>query len=137
MLKAFLDMFESFSGNLRSVDKDYCGYSMVLKTFFFDNSCLLTVQHMHMILKHVEDPLVNKTNKVAKPIAISMLISLLHVGITSESFDAEFNKIESECQYRYDDKHQLNFWFSRLMVLVVPVLAYNIYSLQEYTKGTM
>ena len=85
---------------------------------------------MHTILKHVEDPLVNKINKVTKPVAISMLISGMHVAIISRSFHAEFNNLDSTCQYNYGPSRSLDFWFCRLMVLVVPILAYYIYNLQ-------
>jgi hypothetical protein len=41
------------------------------------------------------------------------------------------------CQYEWSAVHGLDFWFSRAMVLVVPVLVYNVWCLREYTNGSM
>lgn len=41
---------------------------------------------MHTIRKHVEDPLVNKTNKIIKPFVISTIIALVHVIVIFNLF---------------------------------------------------
>jgi hypothetical protein len=137
MAKVFVDMIDAIYKKINVYDQTYCGWSMMFKTLAFDSSCFLTVQHMHTILKHVEDPLVNKINKVAKPIAISMLLSGVHVVILQNSFHAEFNRLDATCEYHYGPDREVDFWFSRLMILVAPVLLYYIYSLHKYTNGTM
>jgi hypothetical protein len=43
MLKAFVDMVDAIYKKVDAADQMYCGWSMMLKTFFFDNSCFLTV----------------------------------------------------------------------------------------------
>jgi hypothetical protein len=97
MFKATFEMSDTIYKKFDAYDITYCPISMMLKTFFFDTSCLLTVQHMNIVLKHVEDPLVNKTNKVAKPLAISMIISGIHALIIVESFGAGYNHTADNC----------------------------------------
>ena len=97
MAKAFIDFFDTIMKRIDPYANDFCNTSMWLKTFLFDMSCLLTVQHMNIILKHVEDPLVNKTNKVVKPIFIASLFSLLHVLLINNTFHAEFNHNDETC----------------------------------------
>ena len=70
----------------QSQDSPYCEASGSLQIFMFDMANLLTVWHMQITRKHVQDPTRNVINKVTMPVLVSSAISLVHVVILANAF---------------------------------------------------
>ena len=91
---------------------------------------------MHTIRKHVEDPLVHKTNKVIKPITISVAISIVHVGIINGLFTVGRQDPLTCAVVNFKANHW-DEMINMLLILLVPILIKNVLELRKYMDGTM
>ena len=95
---------------------------------------------MSIIRKHVKDPLLNKTNKVARPIALASIISFIHLLVVRSFLKPHMiipngNELESCYSVIDDDKTNIDEILSCLMIIIVPILMCTIYDLQKHNRG--
>ena len=57
----------------------HCEKSTLIQVFVFDLANCFTVSQIFKLRKHIEDPLGFSIKKVAKPIALSLVVSIVHV----------------------------------------------------------
>lgn len=92
---------------------------------------------MQIIRKHVEDPLRNRNNQVTGPLVVSSGISLVHVVMLLNVFRIGVAYPVTCTVLNKQESSHADEILNSLMIIVVPILAINIYNLQEYKYGIL
>ena len=113
----------------------YCKTSGVAQLFLFDMACLITVWHMRVTRKDVEDPTRNAKSATKMPLLISALISIGHISLVLDLF--YIGHQNKTCTFINDHKSLKNELVYSFIIIVAPILIYNVYNLQKFTVGPM